>query len=101
MITYFFLAAHTLILWPKLQGVPEIAITSSCSATFMCHPFNKASGQGNSQRGNQAAVLGDMSASLAGAGGREWRWEDIKGLGEKVGNKGGSVCNDHHFKGSQ
>lgn len=34
------------------------------SATFMCHLFNKASGQGNSQRGNLAAVLGDVLAGL-------------------------------------
>lgn len=26
----------------------------------MCHLFNKASGQGNGQRGNLAGVLGDM-----------------------------------------
>lgn len=63
----------------------------------MCHPFNKASGQGNSQRGNLAGVLGGMSAGLVSGIVSRWRkkgkgmenkeegrQEDIKELGEKV-----------------
>lgn len=69
-----------------LWGI-QTAVTSS-SATFMCHPFNKASGQGNSQRGKLAGVLGDMSAglfqaSLADGGRREERW----GIRKKEGKK--------------
>ncbi len=74
----------------------------------MCHLFNKASGRGNSQRGNLAGVLGDMSAGLLQASlaqveekgkrdgkNKELKQEDIKKLGEKSGKV---KKNDHRFK---
>ncbi len=50
----------------------------------MCHLFNKASGQGNSQQGNLAWVLGDMSAGLLQASLAESRW---KKKGREMENK--------------